>query len=142
MERILLEKLLKLFILIGILIKQTDSLSCFQCNVFIRGSPWPCDSERGMRRMDDCHACLKTYTRTYLHNTFHDQLVTSYESRVCVRDRDYVKTAGCHNHETDAGYMKRCFCFDDFCNGSPSARMTLTLTAFCVIISAAFKNLL
>lgn len=52
----------------------SGALTCYQCNVFIRGSPWPCDSDRGMREISNCYACLKTYTRTYLHNTFHDEL--------------------------------------------------------------------
>lgn len=142
MERILLEKLLKLLVVLGTLIYPTESLSCYQCNVFIRGSPWPCDSERGMKEMDNCHACLKTFTRAYQHNTFHDRLWTSYESRVCVRDREYVKSAGCHNQETDSGYMKRCFCFDDFCNSSPRLSLTFTLTSSCLIFSFIIKRYL
>jgi len=55
------------------------ALSCYQCNVFIRGTPWPCNAEKGMRKVDDCHACLKTYTRSYLHNTFHDRICKSIE---------------------------------------------------------------
>lgn len=107
-------------LLVGVFFTVTDALKCYQCNIFVRGSPWPCDSERGMKVVEDCVSCLKTYTRSELHNTFHDSVLTSYESRVCMKDKDYAKSDGCHAQETDGGYMKRCFCYTDLCNSVPS----------------------
>lgn len=134
--------ILKICVVLGILFSQTSALTCYQCNVFIRGSPWPCNSERGMREIPNCYACLKTYTRTYLHNTFHDQQLISYESRLCVKDKDYVKDAGCHPHETGSGYMKRCFCFDDLCNNSPRTHITLTFSGLCILVALLFNRVL
>ncbi|XP_052800245.1 uncharacterized protein LOC128231452 [Mya arenaria] len=121
----------------GVLLRSTDCLSCYQCNVYIRGTPWPCDSDKGMRKVDDCHACLKTFTRSYLHNTFHDQILTNYESRVCVKDREYLKEEGCHPREVASGYMKRCFCYDDYCNASGRASVTLA-ALLGIIVSGIF----
>lgn len=37
-----------------------------------------------MREVTDCKACLKTFTRSYLHNTFHDR-VCKYSSTTPVK---------------------------------------------------------
>ncbi|KAH3883967.1 uncharacterized protein LOC127835780 [Dreissena polymorpha] len=129
--------LVTLGLVLGLFLKYTEGLSCYQCNVFIRGTPWPCNSNKGMRKVDDCHACLKTYTRTYLHNTFFDEILTSYESRVCVKDRDYVKAAGCHPLTIDSGYMKRCFCFDDYCNTSGRPAVSFLAFGVCAVMTIA-----
>lgn len=68
--------------------------------------------------------------------------VTSYESRLCVKDKDYVKDAGCHPHETDSGYMKRCFCFDDFCNNTTRAHSSLTFSGLCLAVAMVLKRVL
>lgn len=128
--------------LLGFLPFNIEALRCYQCNVFIRGTPWPCDSDRGMRTVDDCHACLKTYTRTYLHNTFHDVILAAYESRVCVKDRDYVKEAGCHAQEIASGYMKRCFCFDDLCNSSNIVSSTWTILPLSLILTVLLRRII
>lgn len=130
------------FAIFGILITQTNALSCYQCNIFIRGSPWPCESERGMKEVSGCYACLKTFTRTYLHNTFHDELYTKYESRLCVKSRDYIKEEGCHPHETSSGYMKRCFCYSDFCNSSTRVHLTMALSSLCLSLALFLKRMM
>ncbi|KAL4224968.1 hypothetical protein ACF0H5_015664 [Mactra antiquata] len=130
-----------LCVFLGFYLHHTDALSCYQCNIFIRGSPWPCNSERGMKEVHDCEACLKTFTRAYLHNTFHDEILTSYESRLCVKEKSYTKSAGCHNHETGSGYMKRCFCYDDYCNSSTSHRMTMPICAVSALLVSFLRYL-
>lgn len=65
---------------------------------------------------------------------------TKYESRLCVKAKEYVRDAGCHAHETASGYMKRCFCFDDLCNSSSRDQTTFTITGLC-LLSASFLKL-
>jgi len=127
---------------IGMIPVLTDALTCYQCNVFVRGTPWPCDSERGMKEMNNCTACLKSYTRAWLHNTFHDTILSTYISRVCVKDRWSAKDEGCHNVVTDSGYMKRCFCYGDRCNHSPVTSLGFPAMLGSLVLTYIVKFLL
>lgn len=130
-----------ILILMGSFPILTEALSCYQCNVFIRNSQLMCSPGKPMKKIDDCVACMKTFTRLRLHNTFHDELDSSYESHLCVKDKSYSRPAGCYPLQADSGYMKRCFCYNDFCNGSHYSSVKVTLISICLTVSGVLKRL-
>lgn len=136
---------LLLIIVIGLLSSLTDAqnLTCYQCNVYVRGTPWRCeDADKPMHQRSGCFSCLKTYTRSYLHNTFHDQILTEYNSRLCMQSTEYDREDGCYPHVTDAGYQKYCYCHTNLCNSGRNSKVTLATTVLMATVSLALRSFL
>ncbi|CAG2200263.1 unnamed protein product [Mytilus edulis] len=95
-------------------IHATEAIGCWQCGVFFRGIRDECNLAD--RQYFNCTACLKTYTKTHLHDSWNKFRYTEKVSKTCVRRNSYKKSAGCYGKTSAGGYMKQCYCYEEFCN--------------------------
>lgn len=116
-----------------LLISETEGISCWQCGVFHRGirdECWKADQQK-----HNCSACLKTYTRVYLHDSWRKLMYTFKESKTCIPTNSYKRSAGCYTKTSGSGYMQQCYCYDSFCNAGSSSKYSLyVLTGFLSVL--------
>lgn len=113
----LLGIVLKLYFLVFItfsLLSATEAFACWQCGTYHRGQRDICDASDKVRY--NCSACLKSYTRAYLHDSWTRYQYTEKVSKTCVPKHGYKKSAGCYTKTTASGYMRQCYCYGEMCN--------------------------
>ncbi|KAJ8299461.1 hypothetical protein KUTeg_023521 [Tegillarca granosa] len=62
--------------------------------------------------MYNCSACMKTFTLTYMH----EQWLQYRYSIYCVQPRQLMLSKGCYTKQAAAGFVRRCYCYSNFCN--------------------------
>jgi len=57
---------------------------------------------------------------------------TSVVTKYCIKTRQLARPEGCYTTEADAGYIRQCFCYSDWCNAAP------TLTSYTLLPVSLF----
>ncbi|XP_074641920.1 uncharacterized protein LOC141899472 [Tubulanus polymorphus] len=105
--------------------KATDTIKCFECNVF-RGSVKPKQCREGdVVEQDDCVACAKYVTLMTLgynkpkYGGIHQKQVYNVTTKMCIPKNRYTpqsKDDACYWDAGNSGEQTRCYCFSDLCN--------------------------
>ncbi|ESO97824.1 hypothetical protein LOTGIDRAFT_152928 [Lottia gigantea] len=111
-----------------------EAIKCLQCNIVVKGSNNNCDDPK---YVDDCTACLKTYTKIVNHESWRNTKESVFESRLCIRKTATTKLRenGCYYNTNNGGYTEQCYCYNDNCNSANGIQWKpmLLVTAFVAV---------